>query len=259
MVLNETCIIQKKLKMMQEQETIDDADLDTCLKVFSLLNEKPELKSLAKENEKLKELFALVKLALYPPYELRNAFRKKGKQFRRDQDKTVLESTLIRRLRPVLKVASPVGSETALLSQLRPPKSLTIDQIEKLDLKEEPRLLNFARVCHICRQDFKKVHHFYDQLCPECADLNFSKREFEMNLVGRVCLVTGARIKIGFRIAVKLLEMGAQVIITTRFPHDATHRYSKEPNFTKWGKNLYIYGIDFRDISMVILVNNVID
>jgi len=37
-------------------------------------------------------------------------------------------------------------------------------------------------------------------------------------LTGRVAIVTGARVKIGYRIALKLLRCGAAVVATTRFP-----------------------------------------
>src|SRR5688572_22840134 len=30
--------------------------------------------------------------------------------------------------------------------------------------------------CYICKRDFTRLHHFYDQLCPPCAELNFAKR-----------------------------------------------------------------------------------
>jgi NAD(P)-dependent dehydrogenase (short-subunit alcohol dehydrogenase family) len=45
--------------------------------------------------------------------------------------------------------------------------------------------------------------------------------------------------------------MGARVIITTRFPHDAAGRYAKEPDFDAFADRLFIYGLDFRDMSMV--------
>jgi hypothetical protein len=41
-------------------------------------------------------------------------------------------------------------------------------------------------------------HEFYDCLCPHCADLNWFKRNRKVDLSGRVILVTGGRVKIGF-------------------------------------------------------------
>ena len=64
------------------------------------------------------------------------------------------------------------------------------------------------------------VHHFYDQLCPPCADLNLRKRTEPADLAGRVALLTGGRVKIGYQAGIKLLRAGAQLIVTTRFPRD---------------------------------------
>ena len=30
--------------------------------------------------------------------------------------------------------------------------------------------------CYTCKKPFTKLHFFYDQLCPECAELNYLKR-----------------------------------------------------------------------------------
>ena len=43
---------------------------------------------------------------------------------------------------------------------------------------------------------------------------------------GRVAIVTGGRVKIGYQIAIKLIRAGAHVIVTTRFPHDAIERFA---------------------------------
>jgi NAD(P)-dependent dehydrogenase (short-subunit alcohol dehydrogenase family) len=60
------------------------------------------------------------------------------------------------------------------------------------------------------------------------------KRNQTADFNGFVALVTGARIKIGFEIAVKLLRDGATVIATTRFWKDAFLRYQKQPDYEKW-------------------------
>lgn len=44
----------------------------------------------------------------------------------------------------------------------------------------------------------------------------------------RVILVTGARVKIGFQAALKLLRCGAFVIATSRFPMDTATRFSQQ-------------------------------
>ena len=30
--------------------------------------------------------------------------------------------------------------------------------------------------CYVCKRKYTELHHFYDQLCPECAEFNFAKR-----------------------------------------------------------------------------------
>jgi NAD(P)-dependent dehydrogenase (short-subunit alcohol dehydrogenase family) len=108
------------------------------------------------------------------------------------------------------------------------------------------RELKKAKSCYVCKAEFKHLHHFYDALCPECAELNYAKRFQTASLVGRVGLVTGARVKIGFQTALKMLRAGARVIAATRFPHDAAIRYSREPDFAEWKDRLHVHGLDLR-------------
>lgn len=105
--------------------------------------------------------------------------------------------------------------------------------------------------CYVCKQKFTTVHHFYDQMCPPCAEFNFNKRTELADLHGRVALLTGGRVKIGYQAGLKLLRAGAQLIVTTRFPSDSAQRYSREPDFSGWGHRLEIFGLDMRSPSSV--------
>ncbi|KAL4105733.1 hypothetical protein PRIC1_003792 [Phytophthora ramorum] len=116
-----------------------------------------------------------------------------------------------------------------------------------VDKKEASALLGF-RSCYTCKSRFEKIHHFYDQLCPRCAELNFTKRFQSADLRGKVALITGSRVKIGFQAAVKLLLAGAAVIATTRFPKDAAERFARHPEYETFKDRLQIFGIDFRDL-----------
>ena len=105
--------------------------------------------------------------------------------------------------------------------------------------------------CYVCKQHYTVIHHFYDQLCPDCADFNFRKRTELADLRGRAALVTGGRVKIGYQAALKLLRTGAQVIVTTRFPRDSAQRYAREADFATWAHRLEIFGLDLRHTPSV--------
>jgi NAD(P)-dependent dehydrogenase (short-subunit alcohol dehydrogenase family) len=105
--------------------------------------------------------------------------------------------------------------------------------------------------CYVCKQKYSVIHHFYDQMCPPCADFNFAKRTELANLRGRVALLTGGRVKIGYQAGLKLLRAGAELIVTTRFPRDSAGRYAKEPDFGEWGQRLEIFGLDLRHTPSV--------
>ena len=81
--------------------------------------------------------------------------------------------------------------------------------------------------------EFSDVHHFYDQLCPSCGgvQLRGSARE-TADLRGRVALLTGGRVKIGYQAGIKLLRAGARLIVTTRFPRDAARATRASPTST---------------------------
>ncbi|MGE0040876.1 MAG: SDR family NAD(P)-dependent oxidoreductase [Vicinamibacterales bacterium] len=105
--------------------------------------------------------------------------------------------------------------------------------------------------CYTCKQHYTSLHHFYDQLCPPCAALNYAKRTELADLTGRVALLTGGRVKIGYQAGLKLLRCGATLIVTTRFPRDAAMRYAKEPDFAQWGDRLEVHGLDLRHTPSV--------
>ena len=105
--------------------------------------------------------------------------------------------------------------------------------------------------CYVCKRNYSIVHHFYDQMCPPCAELNFHKRTELVDLRGRVALLTGGRVKIGYQAGLKLLRSGARLIVTTRFPRDSAARYAREPDSEAWSHRLEIFGLDLRHTPSV--------
>ena len=157
---------------------------------------------------------------------------------RADGDDGKLHQTGIRRLR---------RQEVFTTPNVYPPDDFQQNDGETPEFREavEPQH------CYICKQDFTSIHHFYDQLCPSCADFNFAKRTELADLGGRVALLTGGRVKIGYQAGIKLLRSGARLIVTTRFPRDSAARYSHEPDFETWKDRLRIFGLDLRHTPSV--------
>lgn len=128
------------------------------------------------------------------------------------------------------------------------PEALTHAQaVAEAPAAQSPEL----RHCYVCKQKYIELHHFYDQMCPPCAELNYFKRTETADLRGRVALLTGGRVKIGYQAGLKLLRAGAELIVTTRFPRDSAARYAQEPDFAEWGHRLQVYGLDLRHTPSV--------
>ncbi len=128
-----------------------------------------------------------------------------------------------------------------------PPEQPILDEIDDNDRPATQDLQH----CYVCKQKYTKIDAFYDQLCPPCAAFNFAKRSETADLRGRVALLTGGRVKIGYQAGIKLLRAGAELIVTTRFPRDSAMRYAQEVDFADWGHRLEIFGLDLRHTPSV--------
>lgn len=125
-----------------------------------------------------------------------------------------------------------------------------IGEANKFSLEnKESMTLHKPTGCYACGVQYKDIHPFYHRLCPECAAIHLAKRHQSADLNGRVAIVTGGRIKVGFATALKLLRDGATVIVTTRFPNDALLAFSQENDFQTWESRLILYGLDLRSLK----------
>jgi NAD(P)-dependent dehydrogenase (short-subunit alcohol dehydrogenase family) len=167
------------------------------------------------------------------------ATKRDRKAARSDRAETVLAATGIRKLRRQTVFMTP---------NVFPP-----EQFQQHDIADDAELREALEPqnCYICKQNYSQIHHFYDQLCPSCAAFNFAKRTETADLRGRVALLTGGRVKIGYQAGIKLLRAGAELIVTTRFPRDSAARYAQEPDFASWSDRLTIYGLDLRHTPSV--------
>ena len=133
-------------------------------------------------------------------------------------------------------------------------------KMEKNKKKEIEEKFKYFSTCYICKNKFspENIHKFYGNLCTKCGEHNYSYRTLKLDLSGRIAIVTGGRVKIGYYIGTKLLSYGCKVIITTRFPKDSLFKYQKDPDYEKWKNNLIIYPIDFRIFESTIKFINYI-
>jgi len=208
--------------------------LETIAADRSLLAEIPE----ADRNRLLNAAGRVSRPDALSRRQLLKVVKRKKRVDKVERAESVLAETGIRKLRrqPVF-ITSP---------NIYPPKS---DELltngEPLPEIEEPRK------CYVCKKEFSTVHHFYDRLCLPCAEENFAKRTELADLSGRVALLTGGRVKIGYQAGIKLLRAGARLIVTTRFPRDSAARYARESDFGEWADRLEIYGLDLRHTPSV--------
>ena len=116
--------------------------------------------------------------------------------------------------------------------------------------------------CYICKQYITNIVQIdtYNNLCLDCAKINYINKNLKTDLSGKTFLITGGRVKIGFTTAVKLLRMNAQVIITTRYPHFAMTNYQQESDYNIWKDKLTIIQCDFTKLpeiySMLDMLSN---
>jgi NAD(P)-dependent dehydrogenase (short-subunit alcohol dehydrogenase family) len=184
---------------------------------------------------------------------LAKAILRREKQERLVRDRGARAATEIRAVRqePVFTAPAPRALSQmaqASLSSLSSPSSPSSAETQP----EEPvRMLEVPRNCYVCKAEFRRLHFFYDALCYECAEFNYVKRFQTAPLTGKMALVTGGRVKIGFQASLMLLRAGASVIVTTRFPNDAARRYASEGDFASWSDRLHVHGLDLRHAPSV--------
>ncbi len=149
-----------------------------------------------------------------------------------------------------MKLSLPLKRKSAAYEDARRPTKKAMKTLQSM--KQTPPLTPVdlpphAKKCYVCKQP--KV--CTNPMCASCRATNDAMREAKADLTGRYAVVTGARIKIGFEIALRLLRDGCHVVATTRFPGDALKRYESEPDYADFKDRLSICALDMEDFSMV--------
>jgi len=218
------------------EATISDDDVEACIRVLRAVEaDRAHLARVTREQRR--ELLTLAGLVAKPERQdlvrMAKAFRRAEREAARLHDRTLVDQAALR-----VQRRSPVY--TPLRLELPAPNAAD----GRAELRNELD-------CYVCKQPFTRVHRYYDSLCEPCGDFNYAKRKQTADLTGHYAFVTGARVKIGFQAALKLLRAGAHVVVTTRFPVDAASRYAKEPDFGDIRPRLTVFGLDLRHTPSV--------
>ncbi|AKV00985.1 L-fuco-beta-pyranose dehydrogenase [Labilithrix luteola] len=208
-------------------------ELERCIEMLEALVEERTLLAQVSQENRVRLLVAAGRISRPTRHEATRtskAFRKITHAQKQEHDRALRASTEIRTAR----LADVFTAPPQLVGSSAPAN------------EAEVRELNNPRDCYVCKKEFTRLHFFYDSMCPECAELNYQKRFQTASLEGRVALITGARVKIGFHAALMMLRAGAHVIVTTRFPRDAAARFAREEDFAKWQHRIEVFGLDLR-------------
>jgi len=217
-----------------------EADLRACLQTLKAIDADRSLLTRLTQDER-RELLSLAGRITRPA---RSALRRMARAFRRAEREQARAADRAALDQAGLRVQRRRDTYAALW--LPPP-----DAAEADPGVDGRRPLNAARNCYICKQPYTDVHRYYDSMCRTCGDFNYARREQSADLSGRIALVTGARVKIGFQAALKLLRAGARVVAVTRFPVDAAARYAREADYGQWRERLQVHGLDLRHTPSV--------
>jgi len=225
-------------------------DIDDCIRVLeALIEDRAGLLTVDEEgrNRLMMAAGRVSRPERAEQRQLSRAARIKLKREVRAHDEAILERAQIRqkRLDPVFVTPEPPALSDAGGGSFR-----AGGEGDGAGDKPEPQL-RVPRSCYVCKVPVRQIHFFYDQMCGDCGDFNYRKRSQTADLKGRVALISGARLKIGYQAAILLLRAGARVIVSTRFPRDAALRYAREKDHESWSDRLQIYGLDLRHTPSV--------
>ncbi len=202
-------------------------DIRHCLETLLRLQEEPDLLQSLPESQRVALLTAAGQLSRPSKAELRSRRRSRNK----------LQKEIIRRNDRKIRAATGIRSAR---------EETVFHAPKQINGKQVIGRLDKPRRCYVCDKLFHDIHYFYDALCLPCAEFNYQKRFQRADLTGQVALITGARLKIGYQATLMMLQSGATVLATTRFPVDAAMRFAAETDYGQWADRLHIYGLDLR-------------
>ena len=118
----------------------------------------------------------------------------------------------------------------------------------------EQKSTNKNSVCYVCKTKLtneQTIHKLNNNMCSTCVDINYKKRTVTCDLTGKIAIITGGRVKIGYETSKKLLLSGCTVIVTSRFVDDCLSRYQKEEKYDEFKSRLTIYQLNMLNYNKV--------
>lgn len=161
--------------------------------------------------------------------------------------------TALRDLDPKQRIALLEAARVLTGKPKRKPKTTP----PPLTPEQETALLTTAkkpatRPCYVC---FTTTVVEHDALCATCraaeasVKASFDKAVVGQPLKGKLVVVTGGRVNIGFATAKAAARLGARVVVTSRFRDDAVARFAAAFKGTDLAVD--VVGLDLRDLPAV--------
>lgn len=229
-----------------DKKNLSTEEIAGCISVLESMIDNPEIFTKLPEDQRIALMAAAGKISR-PDL---NDIRRRNREVKRSRKREITAHEKLAR--------AATGIRTAREATVFTAPAMIEDLKEKAGSNERPELKN-PRNCYVCKAEFTKLHHFYDTMCPGCAEFNYRKRFQTAPLNGRTALITGSRVKIGYQASLMMLRSGARVIATTRFPVDSALRYSREKDYEDWKDRLHIYGLDLRHTPSVEIFTSYIE
>ena len=143
------------------------------------------------------------------------------------------------------------GEESKEFSEFRDSigrlKGLTNKMHKQKLLTEIPKKsFNHKNYCYVCKIKISNSTHnmHYTNMCDFCVSIETSTRTQTKDLTGKIAIITGGRVKIGFETALRLLKNNCTVIVTSRFVDDCLRRYKNDEDFETFKDRLVIYQLE---------------
>ncbi|MDE2143823.1 MAG: oxidoreductase, partial [Elusimicrobia bacterium] len=152
-------------------------ELESAAKTLEALIAHPALSLDINEDARVRLMIAAGKLSRPTKWEMKKKSRRMRSEKRRqinEGDRAARASTGIREARSASVFVAPT---LALPAPDAPVRELSRPQ-----------------GCYVCKQPFTRLHHFYDNMCPDCAEFNYAKRFQTADMNGRTAYITGARL-----------------------------------------------------------------